>query len=107
MVKLTFSNNPNENILVPPWLDVSLKKLDNNLMSLTLIVSLAGELVSKWMKSGCSFFSINMQFLHCSQGCWLPSVHKYIFPSEEAVSATVEVAELKTKIAEGLFFKTG
>ena len=107
MVKLTFSNNPNENILVQPWLDVSLKKLDNNLISLTLIVSLAKELVSKWIKSGCSFFSINKQFLHCSQGCWLPSVHKYIFPTEKAASATVEVAEFITKIAEGLFFKIG
>tara|TARA_A100001015_G_C14674171_1_gene588065 strand:- start:62 stop:208 length:147 start_codon:yes stop_codon:yes gene_type:complete len=48
-----------------------------------------------------------MQFLHCSQGCVLPSVHKYVFPIEKAVSATVEVAEFITKIAEGLFFKTG
>ena len=32
--------------------------------------------------------------------------NNYIFPSKKAVSASVEVAELITKIAEGLFFKT-
>ena len=57
------------------------------------------------MKSGCSFFLINVQFLHRSHGCLLPSVHKYIFPSEIAVSTIVEVAEIITNIAGGLFFK--
>ena len=68
------------------------------------MVSLARELVSKWMKSDAHFFQLTCNF------CIVRKVvatlrHKYIF-KRKAVSATVEVAELITKIAEGLFFKT-
>ena len=47
------------------------------------------------------------QLLHFSTRLFVPSVHKYIFPSEIALSAIVEVAELITKSLTVYFLASG